>query len=146
MNGIFIGAIIGYVWFMIVLRKILVSDNSIKKLLKAFSIINTLTDDHISNVRLSREKEIYRQFQDLSEKQKQLDELKNKIRLFRENVEKMDFIKNPDMNDYNKNAKTEIDEKLSSEIEEILVKDKGELNEDEIMKINGFLKKIKKTK
>ncbi len=134
---------LGYTWFMIVLKIILRSDNFLKKLLKNFGVINTITDDHISNEYLTKNSKLNDEYQALSQKQKSLTELKDKIKTFRENIEKMDFIKNIDKNNF-QTAKEDFDDNLNDKIETILQKSNGELDEDDVKKFNKYLNQIKK--
>jgi hypothetical protein len=134
---------LGYTWFMIVLKIILRSDNFLKKLLKNFGVINTITDDHISNEYLTKNSKLNDEYQALSQKQKSLTELKDKIKTFRENIEKMDFIKNIHKNNF-QTAKEDFDDNLNDKVETILQKSNGELDEDDVKKFNKYLNQIKK--
>lgn len=135
---------LGFTWFMIVLKFILQSDNFLKKLFKNFGVINTITDDHQSNDYLSKHSRLNDEYQALSQKQKSLLELKYKIRNFRESIEKMDFIRNLD-NDNFSFSKEEFDNDLTSKIEEILRERKGDLDEDDVVNLNEYLNQIKKS-
>lgn len=137
------GAILSYIWFMIVLKVILKSDNLLKKLFKHFGVINTITDDHQSNDYLTKNSRLNDEYQALSQKQKSLSELKNKIKTFRENIEKMDFIKNVDKNSF-QSAKEDFDCNLNNKIEEILKRNNCDLEEDDVIKLNKYLSQIKK--
>ena len=128
---------------MIVLKVILKSDNLLKKLFKHFGVINTITDDHQSNDYLTKNSRLNDEYQALSQKQKSLSELKNKIKTFRENIEKMDFIKNVDKNSF-QSAKEDFDCNLNNKIEEILKRNNCDLEEDDVIKLNKYLSQIKK--
>lgn len=134
---------LGLTWFIVVLKVILQSDNFLKKLFKNFGVINTITDDHQSNDYLSKHSRLNDEFQALSQKQKSLSELKDKIKNFRENIEKMDFIKNLENNNFNF-AKEEFDNDLTSKIEEVMRKSNGDLDEEDVVKLNKYLNQIKK--
>jgi len=138
-----LGGILGFTWFMIVLKIILQSDNFLKKLFKNFGVINTITDDHQSNDYLSKNSRLNDEYQALSQKQKTLSELKYKIKNFRENVEKMDFMKNLEDNNFNF-AKEEFDNDLSSKIEEIMRDSNCDLDENDVANMNKYLSQIKK--
>lgn len=138
-----LGALLGYTWFMIVLKVILKSNNFLKKLFKNFGVINTITDEHQSNDFLSKHSRLNEEYQALSQKQKSLSELRDKIKNFRENIEKMDFIKNIEKNNF-QSAKEDFDNDLTYKIEEIVKKSNGDLEEEDVVKLNKYLNQIKK--
>jgi len=131
---------------LLVLRVILKSDNFLKRLFKTFGVINTITDEHQNNEYLKKNSRINNEYDALTQKQKHLEELKNKIKNFRENVEKMDFIKNLEKSKNSENAKSNFDDQLNHNIDEILSKNNGEFDEDDIKRLNNYINQIKKNK
>ena len=139
------GTFLGYIWFLIVIKVILKSENFLRKIFKKFGVINTLTDDHQSEQVYNKNAKLNEEFEALSKKQKSLGELKDKLKIFRENVEKMDFIKNVNHNDISKKAKSDFDTGLNEKIQQILDKDNANFDQNDLKNLNTYLTKIKKT-
>lgn len=110
---------------------------------KNFGVINTITDEHQSNDYLTKNSRLNDEYQALSQKQKSLCELKEKIKNFRENIEKMDFIKNIQKNNCN-SAKENFDDNLHHKIEEILKQNNCDIDEEDVIKLNSYINQIKK--
>lgn len=134
---------LSYTWFMIVVKVILQSENFLKKLFKNFGVINTISDDHQSNEYITKNSRLNDEYQALSQKQKSLAELKDKIKTFKENIEKMDFIKNIQKNSF-QSAKEDFDYNLNNRIESIFKESHSDLDEDDARKLNNYLNQIKK--
>jgi len=126
-----------------VIKLFLKSNNFLKKLFKNFGVINTLTDDHQSNDYITKNSRLNEEYQALSQKHKSISELKDKIKTFKDNIEKMDFIKNIEKNNY-QNAKEDFDDNLNNKIEEILKENNADLDQDDVKKLNKYLNQIKK--
>jgi len=139
-----LGAFLGFVWFIVVIRIILSSDNFLKKLFKHFGVMNTITDEHQPNEYIVRDSKIKKEFEALNEKQKQLTDLKDRIKAFKDNIEKLDFLKNFNDNNLSDKFKNDFEDDLNGKIEEILNKSNGEFEEEDMKKLNKYLNQLKK--
>ena len=140
------GIFIGFLWFLIVLKGILNTNNSFRNLFKKFGVINTITDDHINDNNYNCNTKIEKQFEALSQKQKTISDLNNKIKMFKENMQNMEFIKNIDEKDsQNNNFKKKIEDSIENQINKIINNDNlKNLSENDIELLDQYIGQINK--
>ena len=140
------GIFIGFLWFLIVLKGILNTNNSFRNLFKKFGVINTITDDHINDNNYNCNTKIEKQFEALSQKQKTISDLNNKIKMFKENMQNMEFIKNIDEKDsQNNNFKKKIEDSIENQINKIINNDNlKNLSENDIELLDQDIGQINK--
>ena len=140
------GIFIGFLWFLIVLKGILNTNNSFRNLFKRFGVINTITDDHINDNNYNCNTKIEKQFEALSQKQKTISDLNNKIKMFKENMQNMEFIKNIDEKDsQNNNFKKKIEDSIENQINKIINNDNlKNLSENDIELLDQYIGQINK--
>lgn len=106
-------------------------------------MINNLTDDHNSDIYFSKEDLIRKEYDALSRKQKYISELKDKIKSFKDNMEKIDIVKNAKKdhkNIYNKFEGFNFDKG----IHKILNKKGSEFEDNDLQELNNYLSTMKK--
>ncbi len=87
------GLLIGLSWFIISINYILKSDNLIRRVFSKLNLKNTLSENNFQNIfcDMDEDERLYQKFLDLTEKEKSLSDLKNKLKDFRDNLEHFDF-------------------------------------------------------
>ena len=89
---------------------------------------------------------IEKQFEALSQKQKTISDLNNKIKMFKENMQNMEFIKNIDEKDsQNNNFKKKIEDSIENQINKIINNDNlKNLSENDIELLDQYIGQINK--